>query len=231
MFHLPFMDRTEAGRLLATELNHRKVIQNAVIVALTKGGVPVGFAVADRLRLPLEVIVARKISIPWQPELTMGAIAGTARILDKRITTELGISDLFAEEIVAEEQEEVRRQEELYRAGKPPIDLRGQSVILVDDGLATGNTMLAAIRHTRRANPARIIIGTPVGSEEACNRVRKEADDLVCLAMPRLFFAIGEWYRDFQQVSEAEVRSLLSKSSRRFRTSLTSPTAAMTSCG
>jgi len=215
MVHLPFEDRLEAGRLLAHELSLRTPEANAVVLALTRGGVPVGFAAADRLHLPLDVIVARKIGVPWQPELAMGAIAGEARILDYRMIQELGISDDDVDQIVAREQTEMRRREELYRAGQSPIDLTGRTAILIDDGLATGSTMRAAILHARSFKPQRMIVAIPVGSRQACAQLSREVDDLVCLAIPELFFAVGEWYRDFQQVSDTEVQRLLAESRRR----------------
>lgn len=216
MVHLPFADRVEAGRLLAQELSHHH-LPSAVVLGLARGGVPVGFAVADRLHLPLDVIVARKLGVPWQPELAMGAIAGTARILDGRMIRELGVCDEEVEEIVAREQAEMKRREELYRAGEPALDLHGQTAILVDDGLATGNTMMAAVRHARSLHAAGVVIAIPVGSRQACDRLRKEADDFVCLAIPELFFAVGEWYRDFAQVSDREVQNLLERNRRRVR--------------
>jgi predicted phosphoribosyltransferase len=214
--HLPFTDRLEAGRLLAKELALHK-LQDAVVLGLARGGVPVAFAVADRLHLPLDVIVARKLGVPWQPELAMGAIAGMAWILDGRMIRELGISDEDVEEIAAREHAEMMRREELYREGEPALDLHGRAAILVDDGLATGSTMLAAVRHARGLKAARVVIAIPVGSMQACDRLRGEADDLVCLATPELFFAVGEWYRDFRQVSDSEVRKLLAESQRRSR--------------
>jgi len=195
----------------------RKIERNAVVLALTRGGVPVGFAVADRLHLPLDVIVARKLGVPWQPELAMGAVAGGARILDDRMIRELGIAGEDVEEAVVREQAEMRRREELYRGGKPALDLAGRTAILVDDGLATGSTMRAAVLHARSFRPAKVIIGVPVGSREACSRLGREVDELVCLATPELFIAVGEWYRDFQQVGDAEVSDLLAESARRLR--------------
>lgn len=218
MIHLPFADRVEAGRLLAKELSPYH-LRSAVVLGLTRGGVPVGSVVADRLQLPLDVIVARKLGVPWQPELAMGAIAGTARILDRSMIRELGICDEDIEEIVAREQAEMKRREQLYRAGEPALDLHGQTAILVDDGLATGNTMLAAVRHARSLKAAGVVIAIPVGSRQACDRLRKEVDDLVCLAIPELFFAVGEWYRDFRQVSDTEVQNLLAESRHRVRSS------------
>jgi putative phosphoribosyl transferase len=195
--------------MLARELSSRKA---AVVLALARGGVPVGFAVADRLHIPLDVIVVRKVGAPWQPELAMGAITGAVRILDERAIRQLGISDEDVEDAIEREQAEMERREALYRGGLPAIDLRGQSAILVDDGLATGSSMLAAVRHVRSFDPARLIIGVPVGSKDACDRLRQEVDDLVCLATPELFCAVGEWYRDFEQVGDAEVRKLLAES-------------------
>jgi predicted phosphoribosyltransferase len=226
MIHLPFADRLEAGRLLAAEFSRRGIGQNAVILALTRGGVPVGFAVADRLHLPLDIVVARKLGVPWQPELAMGAIAGAARILDDRMIAELGISEEDVEEIIGREQTEMKRREELYRGGKPALDLHGHTAILIDDGLATGSTMTAAARQVRSLKPGRVIIAVPVGSREACGRLRREADELICLAAPEIFYAVGEWYRDFAQVSDGEVQSLLAESRRRLSKHMTSTTAA-----
>lgn len=229
MVRLPFADRVEAGRLLAKELSSREAIQlwdKAVVLALTRGGVPVGFAVADRLRLPLDIIVVRKLGVPWQPELAMGAIANGTRILDDRTIRRLGISAQDIDEIVSREEEEMKRREDLYRGGRPAVDLHGKVAILVDDGLATGSTMLAAVRHVRRLEPARIVIAVPVGAREACTRLRREVDDLICLATPARFFAVGEWYRDFDQVSDAEVEHLLGESRQQLRLHLASSAVA-----
>ena len=216
MVHLPFADRVEAGRLLAIELSSPEIAETqsaaAVVLALTRGGVPVGFRVADRLRIPLEIIVVRKLGVPWQPELAMGAVAGGTRILDDQMIRQLEISDQDIENIIAREQAEMRRREDLHRAGRPALDLNGKSVIIVDDGLATGSTMMAAVRHVRGLKPARVIIGVPVGSRQACNRLRPEVDGLVCLATPEAFFAVADWYRNFGQVSDAEVQTLLAES-------------------
>jgi putative phosphoribosyl transferase len=214
MVHLPFADRLEAGRLLAAELSFRKLTENAVVRALTRGGVPVGFAVADRLRLPLEAISARKLGVPWQPELAMGAITSTTRILDERMIKHLGISVQEVEDIISREQAEITRQEELYRDGRAEVEFYGRPAILVDDGLATGSTMLAAIRYVRSLAPSRVVIGVPVGSKQACERLARQVDDFVCLATPDLFFAVGEWYTDFQQISDSEVKRILTEGRR-----------------
>lgn len=226
MMHLPFEDRVEAGRLLADELNRRKIRGDGVVLALTRGGVPVGFEVADRLRLPLDVIVARKIGVPWQPELAMGAIAGSVQVLDGPMIEQLEIADEDVKSIIAREQAEMERREEVFREGRPAVSVENRTVLIVDDGLATGSTMLAAVRYARTLKPSTIVIAVPVGSREACARLRKEADDLVCLAAPELFFAVGEWYRNFQQVSDDEVRRLLSESRRRMESYRKTRTAA-----
>jgi putative phosphoribosyl transferase len=226
MVHLPFRDRREAGRLLADELSLRNIAQNTVVLALARGGVPVGFAVADRLRLQLDVIVARKLGVPWQPELAMGAIAGTARVLDNRMIRQLGISDEEVADIVTSEQTEMRRREELYRGGEPALDLHGKSVILIDDGLATGSTLLAAVSYVQSLEPEGVTIGVPVGSREACNRLRNKVNDLVCLAIPEPLVAVGKWYQDFQQVSDNEVKNLLVESRHLVRKHLKASTDA-----
>jgi putative phosphoribosyl transferase len=225
MFHLPYEDRIEAGRYLAAELRRRHLASNTLVLALTRGGVPVGFSVAERLSLPLDVIVARKLRAPWQPEAVFGAIAGCELVLDERMTAELAFSAEELEAITTREKADMRRQEQAFREGEPAVQVEGRSALLIDDGLATGNTMLAAIRYVRSLKPAQVIVGVPVGSEEACARIRKEADEFVCGAAPAHFFAIGEWYREFEQVHDAEVRMLLSRSRRQIRR-LTAPSAA-----
>lgn len=226
MVHLPFEDRVEAGRLLADELRRRKLDPGAVIFALTRGGVPVGFEVADRLRLPLDVIVARKIGVPWQPELAMGAIAGTVQVLDTRMIEELGIADEDVKSIIAREEAEMKRREQVFREGRPAVNPDGKTAVIVDDGLATGSTMLAAVRYARTLKPAKLIIAVPVGSREACARLRGEVDELVCLSVPELFFAVGEFYRDFEQVTDDEVRHLLVESRKQLESHTRTRTAA-----
>jgi putative phosphoribosyl transferase len=212
MVHLPFTDRFEAGRLLADQLAFHKVAGDAVVLALPRGGVPVGFTVAERLHLPLDVVVARKLGVPWQPELAMGAIAGAVRVLDEELVQEFGIDSEEVEGIVRREQVEVKRREEIYRGGRPPLELRGRTVILVDDGIAMGSTMTAAARYVQSLNPAAVIIAVPIGSRPACLRLAKEGDDLVCLAGPEPFLAVGQWYQDFHPVSDIEVQNLLAES-------------------
>lgn len=213
MVRLPFTDRVEAGRLLAAELVKRKLPANVIVLALPRGGVPVGFEVAKALRAPLDVVVVRKIGVPWQPELAMGAIAGkTEQVLNQDLIFELRISQTEIDAVLLKERAELERREKLYRSGRTALELRGHTALLVDDGLATGSTMLVAVRYVRSLKPARIIIAVPVASVEASKRLSREADDFICLSTPELFFAVGDWFVNFQQVNDAEVQRLLEES-------------------
>lgn len=216
MFPLPFRDRGEAGRLLAEELASRKLPPNTIVLALPRGGVPIGLTVAKALHAPLDVVVVRKLGVPWQPELAMGAIAGrSGRVLDERMIGELRISQEEVDAVISRERMEAERREKLYRGGRPAPDLRGRTVVLVDDGLATGSTMVVAARYVRSLKPGRLIIAVPIASAQASQRVRMEADSCVCLATPEHFVAVGEWYSDFRQVGDCEVQHLLEQASRR----------------
>jgi putative phosphoribosyl transferase len=212
MLQLPFRDRAEAGRLLGAELASRNLPKDSIVLALPRGGVPVGFEVARALGAPLDIVVVRKLGVPWQPELAMGAIAsGGSRFLDEKLIRQMGISQGAVEAIAARETQEAERREQLYRGGRPALDLRNRSVILVDDGLATGSTMLAAVKCVKSLEPVSLIIAAPVASKHACAHIRKWADECVCLATPEPFVAVGEWYEDFRQTSDAEVRGLLAQ--------------------
>ena len=195
-------------------MSGRVWVHNAVVVALARGGVPVGVVVANTLHLPFRVLVVRKIGVPWQPELAMGAMAGSVQFLDDQIVRALGVPAEDLKQVIAREHAELKRRESLYGTQSDRPDLQAQTVILVDDGLATGNTMLAAVRHIRSLNPARIVIAVPVGSRQARDQLRGAADNLICVATPYSFGAIGEWYRQFGQVSDDEVVRLLEQSHR-----------------
>jgi predicted phosphoribosyltransferase len=210
MIHLPFADRAEAGRLLANELRARDLPGNVVVLALPRGGLPVGHQIAQALGAPLDVVIVRKLGVPWQPELAMGAIAsGSFHTLDRNLIETLQIPREQIDAIVARESAEVVRREILYRRGRPALDLRGQTVLLVDDGLATGSTMLVAARYVRSLEPDQILIAVPVGSVQACRTLGRASDDCICLATPVPFHAVGAWYTDFRQVTDAEVQHIL----------------------
>lgn len=212
MIELPFQDRADAGRLLAAELATRKFPAGTVVLALPRGGLPVAVEVAESLNASLDVVVVRKLGVPWQPELAMGALAGQTRVLDHQLIRDLRVSDEEVEAIVARETAELDRRERLFRKGRSPLNLKGRTVLLVDDGIATGSTMLAAARHVRSFRPERLIIAVPVCSAQALNALKKEADEVIYLAIPEPFFAVGEWYTEFQQVSDAEVQQMLARS-------------------
>jgi putative phosphoribosyl transferase len=172
----------------------------------------VAFEVSRALGVPLDVIVVRKLGVPWQPELAMGAIAsGGVRVLDQELIRQEGISEEQVEAIAAREEQEAKRREQLYRESRRALDLRNRTVILVDDGLATGSTMLAAVKCVKSLQPSAVIIAVPVASRHAYEHLRHTVDECVCLAVPEPFGAVGEWYRDFRQTSDAEVRELLSR--------------------
>lgn len=204
-----YYDRADAGRRLAAELASDS-LPDPIVLALPRGGVPVGFEIASQLHAPLDVVVVRKIGVPWQPELAMGAIAGRSfQVLDRDLIGYLNVSPSALAQVMTKERAEAQRQETLFRHGRPALDLRGRTVVLVDDGLATGATMLVAVRYVRSFEPARIIVAVPVGSREACARVAKEVDSVVCVMQPEPFQAVGLWYSDFRQVEDAEVQSQL----------------------
>lgn len=208
MIELPFRDRAEAGQILGAELASRNLV-NAVVLALPRGGVAVAKEVADALKAPLDVVVVRKLGVPWQPELAMGAISSGVRVLDAGLIADLRISSQQIEIVATKESQEIARREKLYRGDMPPINLCGKTIVLVDDGLATGSTMMAAVRCVRNLDPGRVIVAAPVCSAEACSRLTKEADECVWLAQPEPFCAVGQWYEDFHQATDAEVQKLL----------------------
>lgn len=210
-----FRNREQAGRILAEHLKRYANWTDVVVLALPRGGVPVGVEVAAGLRAPLEVFVVRKLGVPGQPELAMGAIAsGGVRVLNDEVVQLLGLTDEAIDRVARAEQQELERRERLYRAGRRFPDLADQVVILVDDGLATGSTMRAAVNAVRRHRPAEVVVAVPAGAADTCEDFKKEVDEIVCVIAPEAFQAVGLWYEEFPQVSDEEVRDLLERTSR-----------------
>lgn len=206
---LPFADRRDAGRTLAERLRPFAPA-HPIVLGIPRGGVPVAAEVARALRADLDVIVARKLGAPFSEELAIGATtANGGRWLNEPLIHHLGVSVQYIERVTAEQMQEATRREHLFRDGRPPLSLVGRTVILVDDGLATGATMRAAARSARGQAPAKLIIAVPVGARETCEDLRDEADEVVCLAMPEPFYAVGMHYRDFGQTPDDEVVHLL----------------------
>ena len=205
-----FADRREAGRLLADELRSYAGRPNLLVLGLPRGGVPVAYEVARALDAPLDVFVVRKLGVPGHEEVAMGAIAtGGGRVLNRDTIGHLGIPMSLVEETTALERRELERRERAYRDDRPAPDIRGRTVIVVDDGLATGATMLAAVGALRQQGPASIIVAVPVASTEACAAMRSAADACICVLTPDPLHAVGVWYADFTQTSDDDVRALL----------------------
>jgi putative phosphoribosyl transferase len=206
----PFRDRHDAGRLLAEKLRSQADRPDAIVLALPRGGVPVAYEVAQALHVPLDVFVVRKLGVPGHEELALGALAtGGVRVLNDPVVRALRLSPQVIDAVTRREQQELERREREYRGNRPPPDLRGRTVILVDDGLATGATMNAAVQAVRRQGPSKVVVAVPVAAPEACADLRRVADEVVCAVAPQNFQAVGLWYADFAQTSDAEVRSLL----------------------
>lgn len=205
-----FQDRADAGRRLATKLQKYSGRTDAIVLALPRGGVPVGYEVARSLGVPLDVFLVRKLGVPGHEELAMGAIAsGGVRVVNEDVVRELGIPPRILDMAAADELVELRRREEAYRDGRPAPVVRDKMVILVDDGLATGATMRAAVAALRQMGPARLVVAVPVGAAQTCAEFRGSADEVICFQTPEPFYAVGAWYRDFSQTTDDEVRELL----------------------
>ena len=205
-----FRNRTDAGRQLAEKLATYADRPDVLVLALPRGGVPVGSEVARALGAPLDAFLVRKLGVPGYEELAMGAVAtGGVRVLNDEIVRGLGIVEHVIDVAVAREMEELARREQLYRGGSPPPNVAGRTVILVDDGLATGATMRAAVAALRRQHPARIVVAVPTASPDTREALKAEADDVICAMTPDPFFAVGHWYDDFTQTTDEEVRDFL----------------------
>jgi len=208
----PFRDRAEAGRKLAEKLVAYAGRPDVLVLALPRGGVPVGYEVARVLEAPLDVFVVRKLGVPGHEELAMGAVAsGGAWVLNDDVVGALSIPDRVIRAVAARELQELARRERLYRDDRPPPDVRGRTVILVDDGLATGSTMRAAVAALRRLEPARLIVAVPTAAPSTCAEFSDEVDECICCIMPDPFYAVGVWYEDFSQTTDEQVRDLLER--------------------
>jgi putative phosphoribosyl transferase len=228
--NLPFANREEAGVELADLLERRMIgTADTIVLALPRGGVPVAAKVAEKLDADLDVLIVRKLGLPGQPELAMGAIAsGGVRVMNADVLGFSGVSSAEIETVVAREQAELERRLKSYRGARPLPSLRDRRVILVDDGIATGATMFAAIEVLRGQKPAEIIVAVPVAPPDTVLRLQDRVDEVVCLAIPSAFFGVGQWYRDFSQTTDAQVRELLDRAwrCRSARAAMTQPNLA-----
>jgi putative phosphoribosyl transferase len=210
-----YSDRSQAGRILGRKLHAYAGREDVIVLALPRGGVPVGFEVAGALEAPLDVFVVRKLGVPGQEELAMGAIAsGGVQVISPDVVRACGVSDREIERVVTVERAELERREAFYRGDRPPLDVRGKVVILVDDGLATGSSMRAAISALRPRSPARIVVAVPVAPRSTIREFGSIADEVICAVTPEPFHAVGEWYESFAQVGDEEVQGLLRRADR-----------------
>jgi putative phosphoribosyl transferase len=210
----PFRDRTEAGRRLAEKLVRYAGQPDTIVLALPRGGVPVAYEVAMALNAPLDVYLVRKLGVPGHEELALGAIAtGGVRVLVPEVIREAEVPEHAVERVTQQELRELERRERAFRGERPPPDVRGRTVILVDDGLATGATMRAAIAALKQQGPARIVVAVPTAAPQTCESMRREVDDVVCAITPEPFYAVGLWYDDFAQTTDDEVKALLERAS------------------
>jgi predicted phosphoribosyltransferase len=207
-----FKDRTDAGKRLAEELEEYAGRDDVILLALPRGGVPVAFEVAKELDLELDVFIVRKLGVPGYEELAMGAISsGGVKVMNMSVVDSLQISGEDIDSVVEAERKELERREELYRKGKAKLDVTGRTAILIDDGLATGATMKAAVQALRAQKPENIVVAVPTASKEACEEFAADVDKTVCLTTPEPFYGVGAWYEDFAQTSDREVCDLLKK--------------------
>jgi len=205
-----FQNRAEAGQQLASHLEKYANRDDVIVLGVPRGGVPVAFEVARTLNVPLDIFVLRKLGVPGHEEFAFGAIgSGGVRVLDKEVVKSIGLSDLVVEMVTRTERAELARREGIYRGGRPALDVRGKTVILVDDGIATGSSLRAGVRALRQMKPAAIVIAAPVAPRSTVNRLRHEVDEVVCAAIPERFYGVGQFYHDFSQVPDEEVNALL----------------------
>jgi predicted phosphoribosyltransferase len=211
-----FRDRIEAGRLLARMLGRYADCAGLLILALPRGGVPVGFEVAKSLNAPLDIFVVRKLGLPGDEELAMGAIAsGNVRVLNDEVIRSFGVSKSVVDAVAEKEEIELKRRERLYRGDTPAPNVAGKTILLVDDGIATGSTMRAAVAALRRQSPSRVIVAVPVAPPATCKELEAEADEVVSVIAPANFYAVGQWYEVFDQTTDRQVRELYERSKRR----------------
>lgn len=205
-----YKDRRDAGRALAARLQPHAGRDDVIVLALPRGGVPVAFEVAEALEAPLDIFLVRKLGVPGQEELAMGAIAsGGVRVLNEQVAPY--VTQAAIDAATAQERAELERRERAYRGNRPPPEIRGKTIILIDDGLATGSTMRAAVAAIRQQQPARIVVAVPVGAGSTCDSLRHQADEVICGATPEPFFGVGQWYDDFAQTTDEEVCHLLER--------------------
>ena len=211
-----FANRTEAGRQLAEKLEKYVGRDDVIVLGLPRGGVPVAYEVAKRLRAPLDVFIVRKLGVPGFEELAAGAIAsGGVRVLNQDVVRAIPYAEEAIEAVTAKETTELERREQIYREGRPAPELKGRIVILVDDGLATGATMRAAVKALKQRGAAKIVVAVPVGPPDTCRELAEEADETICLSAPAFFQAVGQHYEDFSQTSDEDVRELLSSAAQK----------------
>ncbi len=216
-----YRDRTDAGKQLAARLADYADRDDVLILALPRGGVPVAYEVAEALHAPLDIFLVRKLGVPGHEELAMGAIAtGGVRVLNDDVVDYLRIPGEVIDAVAADELRELERRERAYRGDRPEPDVRGKTIILVDDGLATGSTMRAAASALRQQNPARIVVAVPVSAPQTCNEYRMGVDEIICASTPEPFMGVGQWYLDFSQTTDKEVRELLSKADAMYTTEM-----------
>jgi len=211
----PFANRADAGRKLATKLMAYAKSPNSLVLALPRGGVPIAYQIARALQAPLDIFLVRKLGVPWNEELAMGAIAsGGVRVLNPEALGWSELSSSIIDDVAKREQKELERREHLYRGDRPALEIQDRTVILVDDGLATGATMRAAAIALRRKKPMKIVVAVPVAPPETCEALRSEVEEVICGITPEPFIAVGAWYSDFSQTRDDEVRQLLEHASR-----------------